>query len=186
MYAHLIDRARRQGWVHYETSNVCAPGAEARHNLTYWLRRDYLGLGPSAHGLWHGQRYGNAYALADWAERLERGESPESEREAETDATLAEEIVLLGLRLGSGLRAADYAPADWARVETRFGEAFAAATREGRIERTAAGWRVPESARFVADDVIAWLAARASAAVDSVSRASIISPPCPSPRFPAA
>jgi len=28
-----------------------------------WLRRDYLALGPSAHGLWHGARYGNHYAL---------------------------------------------------------------------------------------------------------------------------
>ena len=187
MYAHLIERTRQQGWIHYETSNVCAPGAEARHNLTYWLRREHLGLGPSAHGFWRGERYGNAYALADWAGRLERGESPECERELETETSLTEEIVMLGLRLGSGLRIHDSPPAVWSQVERRFGSAFTQAEREGRLERTGEGWRIAPSFRFVADDIIAWLAARADAhGFDSDSETSIISPPCPSPLFPAA
>lgn len=187
MYSHLIERTRREGWIHYETSNVCTPGAEARHNLTYWLRRDYVGLGPSAHGLWQGERYGNAYALAHWASRLESGESPESERERGTDVSVAEEIVMLGLRLGSGIRAADHAPANWALVEARFGAVFEHAQREGRLERTGEGWRVPPELRFVADDIIAWLAARADTRrVDSVSQPSLSSSPCPSPLSPAA
>ncbi len=187
MYSHLIDRTRHAGWIHYETSNVCKPGAEARHNLTYWLRRDYLGLGPSAHGAWQGERYGNAYSLAEWAGRLERGESPETERERESDASLAEEMVMLGLRLSSGLRIADHVPAVWSKVEARFGVPFDLACGEGRLERTPEGWRVPADKRFVADDIIAWLAARAERPrVDSLSPPSLISPPCPSPLSPAA
>ncbi len=187
MYAHLVERTARHGWIHYETSNVCAPGAEARHNLTYWLRRDYLGLGPSAHGAWQGDRYGNAYALADWAGRLEQGKSPESERETETAATIAEEIVMLGLRLGSGLRAADHPPHVWAEMVARFGAAFALAVEQGRLERTAEGWQIPRALRFVADDTIAWLATRAvRSQFDSISQPSIISPTCPSPHSPAA
>ena len=34
----------------YEISNHARPGAEARHNLTYWRYQPYAGLGPGAHG----------------------------------------------------------------------------------------------------------------------------------------
>jgi hypothetical protein len=44
-------------------------------------------------------------------------------------------------------------------VERIHGEAIDHAVRTGRLERTAAGVRIPRALRFVADDVIAWIAA---------------------------
>ena len=40
----------RHGLAAYEVSNYAAPGAESRHNLTYWRYGDYVGIGPGAHG----------------------------------------------------------------------------------------------------------------------------------------
>jgi oxygen-independent coproporphyrinogen-3 oxidase len=162
MYQHLFARSAAAGLVPYETSNVARPGAEARHNLTYWLRRDVLALGPSAHGLWRGWRWGNLRDTAEWASALERRAGHEAERERETPARVAEEIVMLALRLASGLQPADYPATTWAEVEARYGAALAAAVAQGRLERTAQGWQVPAAMRFVADDTIAWLAARAA------------------------
>jgi oxygen-independent coproporphyrinogen-3 oxidase len=34
----------------YEISNHARPGCESRHNLTYWIGGDYVGVGPGAHG----------------------------------------------------------------------------------------------------------------------------------------
>jgi oxygen-independent coproporphyrinogen-3 oxidase len=149
------------GLAPYETSNWSRPGAECRHNLTYWLRRDYLALGPSSHGLWRGERYENARALNAWAASLEVGNDPAVAREAGTAAAHAEEAVMLALRLASGLEMRDFPPDMRDELEMRYGQAFADAETGGRLERTRHGWSIPAAQRFVADDTIAWLAVRA-------------------------
>jgi len=149
------------GLAPYETSNWSRPGAECRHNLTYWLRRDYLALGPSSHGLWRGERYENARALNAWAASLEVGNDPAVAREAGTAAARAEEAVMLALRLASGLEMRDFPPDMRDELEMRYGQAFADAESGGRLERTRHGWCIPAAQRFVADDTIAWLAVRA-------------------------
>jgi oxygen-independent coproporphyrinogen-3 oxidase len=163
-YAELNETLGAAGYAGYETSNFARPGGEARHNLVYWLRRRWLALGPSGHGLWNGARYANHRALDRWAGSLETGAACDTV-EPETDATIADEIVMLALRLGSGLMPADHSPEDWRRVEQRYGSALESAIAEGRLERHrepgGEGWRVPPRYRFVADDVIAWLMARA-------------------------
>ncbi|HEY6867651.1 MAG TPA: radical SAM family heme chaperone HemW, partial [Candidatus Eisenbacteria bacterium] len=187
LHAQLTARLARAGFGCYETSNFCRPGAEARHNLVYWLRRPYLGLGPSAHGLIAGERYGNHYALEPWAAALERGEPPESEHEAGDLDAAASECVMLALRLSTGLRTADY-PRPLARaIERRYGAAFAPALAAGRLVATDGALRIDPVHRFVADDIIAWIEARARrAGVDSHASASVPSSPCPSLPSPAA
>ena len=185
LYAQLTDRLGAAGLACYETSNFARPAAEARHNLVYWLRRPYLGVGPSAHGFFDGARYGNHYALARWAAALATG-NPEAERELETPDRIAEEIVLLGLRLASGIRVRDYSASDWRQVERRFGDAFEHGLATGRLIGGGETWRIPESLRFLADDVIAWLTAHAeSASFDSRRAGSVTSSPCPSHPFQA-
>jgi oxygen-independent coproporphyrinogen-3 oxidase len=161
LYARLESRLGQAGYACYETSNFCRPGAEARHNMVYWLRRPYLGLGPSAHGFLGGRRYGNHYDRDLWAGSLERGETPEAEAEHETPESQAREIVMLGLRLACGLHAADYPVPVWKSVEARYGEAFRRGLEQGRLERCSEGVRIPAAHRFVADDVIAWVDAAA-------------------------
>jgi oxygen-independent coproporphyrinogen III oxidase len=185
LHACFVETSASAGMSLYETSNAARPGTEARHNLTYWLRRPYLGLGPSAHGFWDGVRYANRRAPAEWAAALEAGESGESEREAETPASVAEEILMLALRLSSGLRPSDHGPRAWRLVEERFGAALAEAVASGRLEAHREGWRIPPHHTFVADDTIAWIAARArEGGFDSAAGRSVVSTPCPSPPSP--
>ena len=181
-YDLFLELAAAAGLGSYETSNVCRPGAEARHNLVYWLRRPYVGLGPSAHGLDGGGRYGNLRDLEAWAAALELGRSPEAEREPEGAAAAAREVLLLGLRLTTGVRAADYAPGLWEDVTRRYGTALAEAIATGRLVATPGGAALPRTLRYLADDALAWLEARAEAhGFDSGSAHSVPSPPCPIP-----
>jgi hypothetical protein len=70
--------------------------------------------------------------LFDWAARLESGRAW-GEREPETETTRAEEIVMLGLRLASGLRASDYESSVWHDVVARFGRSLERAVTTGRL-----------------------------------------------------
>ena len=181
-YLLFIELAAEAGLGSYETSNVCRPGAEAGHNLVYWLRRPYVGLGPSAHGLVGGGRYGNLPDFESWAEALELGGSPEAEREPESAGAAAREVLLLGLRLTTGVRAADYAPELWETVARRYGTALEEAVATGRLLETRDGFAIPRALRYLADDALAWIEARAEAhGFDSGSAHSVPSVPCPIP-----
>ncbi len=48
MYERAIERLEAAGLRQYEISNFCRPGFASRHNLRYWQRRPYLGVGLDA------------------------------------------------------------------------------------------------------------------------------------------
>lgn len=53
MYEHAIDALGSAGLEQYEISNFARPGSQSRHNLRYWQRRPYLGLGLDASSMLH-------------------------------------------------------------------------------------------------------------------------------------
>jgi oxygen-independent coproporphyrinogen-3 oxidase len=184
-YALLSEGLRRAGYGCYETSNFCRAAGESRHNLVYWLRRPYVGLGPSAHGLLRGVRYGNHRTLARWAVALAAGQAPEAGAERETDASVAQEVMMLGLRLAGGLHPGDHAAPVWRAVRGRYGRAFEQALAAGRLERAGDAVRIPAALRFVADDVIAWIeAASERARFDSRAARFLPSITCQSQHSP--
>jgi len=48
-FKYLVGRLKENGFEQYEISNFSKPGCRSRHNSSYWLRKKYLGFGPSAH-----------------------------------------------------------------------------------------------------------------------------------------
>ncbi len=48
-FKYLIDKARENGFHHYEISNFSKEGFISKHNSSYWKQEKYLGIGPSAH-----------------------------------------------------------------------------------------------------------------------------------------
>ena len=161
MYARLVTRCADAGLACYETSNFARAGEEARHNLVYWLRRPYLALGPSAHGFVRGRRYANHRDLAHWARGVGQGR-PESSSERETPEAAAREALMLGLRLSCGVALSDHPRPVAEALSLHYGPAVQAALEEGRLEGGAEAFRIPARHRFVADEIVAWVEARAS------------------------
>ena len=48
-FEHMINYLNANDYEQYEISNFARNGHYARHNSSYWKRRPYLGVGPSAH-----------------------------------------------------------------------------------------------------------------------------------------
>jgi oxygen-independent coproporphyrinogen-3 oxidase len=48
------------GFKQYEISNYCKPGFESKHNLAYWNRQKYIGLGATASSYLYNVRYTNS------------------------------------------------------------------------------------------------------------------------------
>jgi putative oxygen-independent coproporphyrinogen III oxidase len=95
------------GYRHYEISNWARPGFECVHNLGYWERRPYVGLGAGAHSYRDDVRWWNVRPPETYMEKVEAGELPigGSESLDPSDAYLEE--VFLKLRILEGV------PASW-------------------------------------------------------------------------
>ena len=97
----------------YEISNYARPGAECRHNLTYWRYGDYLGVGPGAHGRLtvpadagaapHKIATRQHRAPEAWLEAVERQGHATRQREVLPAEDRLTELVMMGLRLHEGV-----------------------------------------------------------------------------------
>jgi oxygen-independent coproporphyrinogen-3 oxidase len=106
----VVDVLTQAGYRWYETANFClAPGRaggrdlRARHNLGYWLGRDYLGLGIGAVSTIQGVRRRNRPKLAVYVAALRAGERPPREIEVLSGSVREQERLMLGLRLDQPL-----------------------------------------------------------------------------------
>ncbi|GAA0446169.1 MULTISPECIES: radical SAM family heme chaperone HemW [Sphingomonas] len=96
-------RTAAAGLPLYEVSNHARPGAESRHNLTYWRYRDYAGVGPGAHGRREGIATFRRKKPENWLSAVARnGHGAESEV-ALAPAERVTEALVMGLRMREGI-----------------------------------------------------------------------------------
>ncbi len=107
MYELICKTLSAGGFHHYEISNFALSGYEGKHNLSYWHNEPYLALGASASGWLPPWRYTNALSVEEYATQLENGVLMPN-RERRSEVTEAEDYLMMGLRLCSGISRADY------------------------------------------------------------------------------
>jgi oxygen-independent coproporphyrinogen-3 oxidase len=107
----VVDRLTAAGYRWYETANFCRAAEAAggrdlrsRHNLAYWLGRDYLGIGIGAVSTVAARRWRNTPRLPAYLAALAAGHRPEREVEELSTDVLGRERVMLGLRLDEPFR----------------------------------------------------------------------------------
>jgi oxygen-independent coproporphyrinogen-3 oxidase len=102
MFERARERCEQGGLEHYEISNYARPGHQSRHNLAYWRRRPYVGLGPSAVSLWRGHRWRNRRDAACYTDAV-LGGAPWVEECEDLTGKESLETLMLGLRLAEGV-----------------------------------------------------------------------------------
>jgi oxygen-independent coproporphyrinogen-3 oxidase len=121
LYEVTQELCAEAGLPAYEISNHARPGAECRHNLTYWRYGEYIGIGPGAHGriLAGGTRHATAQLKKPeaWLDAVEaKGHATESD-DALSLEEQAEEALMMGLRLTEGIDKARFRAATGAELD---------------------------------------------------------------------
>lgn len=99
LYLFAVDYLDKLGFEQYEISNFARKGFEGKHNINYWKCGEYIGIGPSAHSFFNGERFYYEKKISEF----------------ENDKTVfdctggnEEEFIMLSLRLKSGLNFKEY------------------------------------------------------------------------------
>lgn len=103
MMGYAIDALGRAGYGHYEISSYALPGRASRHNLNYWERGEYMGLGPGAHSFNGQRRWKNTDDVMKYIAFLSAGTIPKEEETEVTPEEALREQIFLGLRKTGGI-----------------------------------------------------------------------------------
>lgn len=108
IYDEIRAYLKEKGFYRYEVSNFALKGYESRHNLNYWKRGEYIGLGVAAASFIDGRRFTNTYSIDEYESDIIFN------RPAEVSSTTIEgkdnnfEYIMLALRTAAGIDVADY------------------------------------------------------------------------------
>ncbi len=173
------------GYEQYEVSNFAKPGYACRHNIGYWQRVNYLGLGIGAASLMENIRYTNVSDLYKYLERTVhikeelRKHAPDSDREKadrpqggeneqdipatnlhETAERISrraqmEEFMFLGLRMIGGVSRERFAQNFGIEIEAVYQDVMQSLQREGLLAKHAGQISLTKRGQEVSNYVLA-------------------------------
>ncbi len=108
MYEFGRQLLKEKGFARYEVSNFALKGYESRHNLNYWRRGEYIGVGVSASSFMCGKRFTNTFDLDEYMKCLISGFYPAVSSEEVAKEQAKFEFVMLSLRTAEGLSMRKY------------------------------------------------------------------------------
>lgn len=103
MYHRTEALLKEAGYHRYEISNYAKKGKECRHNVGYWERKNYLGIGLGASSLVDNVRYKNTDDLEYYIQYASKLSKIQEDREVLSRTEQMEEFIFLGLRKIQGI-----------------------------------------------------------------------------------
>lgn len=159
------------GYEHYEISNYARKGFACRHNIGYWQRANYLGLGLGASSLMENIRYTNICELYDYLEntkKIREGiwvEENEAEGIPATNLHMSaerltrkaqiEEFMFLGLRMMEGVTREQFQEQFGIPIEGVYQEALMRLSEEELLVKRAGHIYLTEKGQDLSNYVLA-------------------------------
>ena len=155
MYEMTKELLEEHGYYRYEISNYALKGYECKHNIGYWKRKEYLGLGLGAASLISNVRSSN---IGDLTEYLKLGESKEEDSEVSEKVNVEtsmdrvgkvkwsmeqeelsvkeqmEEFMFLGLRMMEGISPAEFEKQFGVSLQEIYGKQISKLKKQGLLE----------------------------------------------------
>jgi len=160
LYQLTQELCEAAGLPGYEVSNHARPGFESRHNLLYWRGHDYAGIGPGAHSriTFNGAKRALSAIKSPegWLAEVEaRGHGLASD-DALSAEEVAEEYLLMGLRLNEGIDLGRLAALNGRRLDD---DRVTALAGDGLLKRDGDWLAATPKGRLVLNQLILELAA---------------------------
>ncbi len=156
-YEWVRARLQAAGYQHYEISNFARPGRSCQHNRLYWGAGEYLGVGPSAHSHWRGERYGNVRDLKGYCRRLLSGQPVRAFSERLDPEAKARETLIMALRLTEGITWADFKNTTGLDLRTLCGPTLDWLAQQDLLEVSPERVKLTENGLFVSDGIFSEL-----------------------------
>jgi oxygen-independent coproporphyrinogen-3 oxidase len=100
----MADKAFSEaGFTWYELSNWSKGTGESKHNIAYWLNKNWWGAGPGAHSHINGKRWWNVKHPNLYREKLQQDISPVLDSEVLDSIQIESERLMLLIRLPEGV-----------------------------------------------------------------------------------
>lgn len=133
MYERTEEILAGAGYARYEISNYAKRGRECRHNLKYWRRDEYLGLGLGAASFLSHTRFSNEWEMLVYQRQIRNGECPVAETENLSPADEKAEFMYLGLRCMKGISVRQFYECFDEKIEECFGEVIKHCQEQGLL-----------------------------------------------------
>lgn len=108
MYHFIKTFLASKGYEQYEISNWAKDGKYCKHNISYWIREPYIGVGLGAHSFFDNVRYSNETKLSEYIYAKGNLSLLQKDKELITYDKAIEEYMFLGLRLTEGILVKDF------------------------------------------------------------------------------
>lgn len=137
MYHLTKEVLQKAGYERYEISNYARAGYKCRHNLGYWRRQDYLGIGLGASSCVSGRRFQNPTGLEEYRNLTESRKLPGGrigELPCISRTGQMEEMMFLGLRMTEGVSGTKFQKEFGVTIEKVYGGVIEKMKRLGVLE----------------------------------------------------
>ena len=135
MYERTEELLQEAGYHRYEISNYAKEGYECQHNLGYWERKEYLGLGLGASSLIEETRFHNTDVMEEYLRDASNPILLRKEQEKLDRQEQMEEFVFLGLRKIRGIQEEKFTEMFGEDIWDCYGKNLERVIKEGLLER---------------------------------------------------
>ena len=108
LYDGVREYLKQKGFFRYEVSNFAKTGFESKHNLNYWRRGEYIGVGVSASSFADDRRFTNTFSIDEYMNAVIFNKSPEISSDVIEKEDAKFEKIMLALRTAEGLNVKEF------------------------------------------------------------------------------
>ncbi len=152
IYDEVVKYLKEKGYNRYEVSNFAILGYESKHNLNYWERGEYIGVGVSASSFMDNRRFTNTYKIDEYINSIIYNKNPEISSETIEGDDAKFEFIMLGLRTAKGISIAKYNDL----FNTDFDSEYKAVLdkKANLLDRNGDNLRIKDEYLYVQNDII--------------------------------